>query len=105
YDADILCNARPSRQSIGERRDIGDAADRLNLFFLREFFGEGDDVHRSPGFHQVHDAAEETAMRIEVEILRLERLSRFVVSEVIEKNCSEDGLLSLDARWHPSFEI
>ena len=61
-NADVLRDARSSRQSVGERRDVRNAPYRLDFFLLREFFGERDDVHRPPGFHQVHHALKETTM-------------------------------------------
>jgi len=43
-DADVLFDDRPARQPLGERREISDAADRLDFLILGQFVGQGDEV-------------------------------------------------------------
>src|SRR5215469_11923852 len=37
-DANVLRDARPSRESVGERGNVCDTADRLDFLLLRKFF-------------------------------------------------------------------
>ncbi len=42
-DLDVFFNDRPARQTLGERGQVGDTADGLNLFIAGQFVGQGDD--------------------------------------------------------------
>ena len=76
-DADVLFDDRPARQTLGERRQVGHAADGLDLLVARASSLASVTMSTARcAVHQLAHAQEDAAMRVEREVVRLEALRR-----------------------------
>jgi len=103
-DADVLFDHRPARQALGERREIRDAADRLDLLEARQLVGQGDDVDRALRVNELAHAQEDAAMRVERKVVGLELLGSLGMRGVVQQDRAQDGLLRVDIRRQPGVE-
>ncbi len=94
----------PLGYAVDERRQIGDAADRLDLFAAVEFLDQGDHVHRPASLLQIAHARINAAMGVEREVVGGEMLGGLIVERVIEQDCAQDGALRLHAHGQPAFQ-
>ncbi len=110
HDADVVLDAGAVGNAVDERRQVGDAADRFDLFAAIELLGERDHVNRAAGVLQIAHAGEDAAMRVEREVVGLE-FGGLIVEQAVEQDRAEDGALGFQcwqgvrvrecSRWLP----
>ena len=103
-DADVLFDDRAARQTLGERGQIGHAADGLDLFVAGQLVGQRDDVDGALGVDQLAHAQEDAAMRVEREVVGFEVFGGLGVGRVVQQDGAEDGLLGVDIRGQSGVE-
>ena len=103
-DADVVFDDGAARQAFSEGGEIGDAADGLGLFEAGKRVGEGNDVDGRTRVCELGHAQEDAAVRIEGEIVGLDRFGGFGVRGVIEQDGAEDGALGGDVGRQAGFE-
>src|SRR5262249_35228410 len=100
HDAYVLFDGRRVRHADDQLRQISDAANRLEFLLLDQRLGEGDRVDRLSVLVQFEHPREDAAVRVEVEIVRFERLGGFVRGKIVQQDRTQNGAFRLDARRH-----
>ena len=95
-DARVVLDVGGVGQAVDERGDIGRAADFVELSRARELFLERDEVDRVSPLAQLDHLLEDPAMRVAVEIARVENLGGLVERVVVDEDGAEDGSLRFE---------
>ena len=103
-DPDVLFDDRPARQALGERRQVGHAAHRLDFLVAGQLVGQGDDVDGALRVHQLAHAQEDAPVRVEREVVGFELFRGLGVGGIVQQDGAEDGLLGVDVRGQAGIE-
>ena len=103
-DANVVFDDGPHRQTLGEGREVGHAADGFDLLGTRQFVGQGNDVDGTLLIHQLAHAQEDALVRVEREVVGLKALGGFGVRGVVEQDGAEDGFFGVDIRGQAGVE-
>ena len=98
-DARVAVDVGRPRHPVDERGDVGRAANLFELARPREVFLEGDQIDGAAALGERHHLLEDPAMRVAVEIVRLEELGRLVERLVVDENGAQNRALGLEVVW------
>ena len=92
------------RQTLSERRQVGHAADGLDLLGAGQLVRQRDDVDGALFVHQLGHAQEDAPVRVERKVVGLEAFGGLGVRGVVEQDGAENGLFGVDIRRQPGVE-
>src|SRR5688572_20786674 len=84
------------RDTVDERGNISRPADFVELTRAGELFLERDEVDGVAALAQLNHLLEDPAVRVAIEIARVENLGGLVERVVVNQNGAEDGSLRLE---------
>ena len=96
HDARVVLDVGGVGQAVDERRDVGRAADFVELSRAGELFLERDEVDRVSPLAQLDHLLEDPAVRVAVEIARVQDLGGLVERVVVDEDGAEHGSLRLE---------
>jgi hypothetical protein len=82
-----------ARRPVDQRREVRDAADRVEIPAALERVAHRDEVERAPGLRQILDRAEQAAVALGVERVVAQQLLDLVDLPVVEEHGTEHGAL------------
>ncbi len=105
HHADVVLDRRPARHAVGQRSQVGDPADRLQFLVAAEFFLQRNDVDGTPGGVQVHHPRENTAVRVEREVVGVQRFRRLVVAVSVQQDGAKNGPLGVNGGGQAAVDV
>ena len=84
------------RRLVRQARQVGAAADRLELVLALERLGDGDDVDRLAALEQVQDGGVDPRVRLTVEVGRPQELGDLDDRVAVDEDRAEHRLLGLE---------
>jgi hypothetical protein len=97
HDPGVLDRMDGRRRGVGQAREVGATADRLELARPLESLRHGDDVDRLTSLEQLEDGLEDLAVRLPVEVRRPEELRHLDDRIAVDEDRAEHRLLRLEA--------
>ena len=101
-DVNVMLDGGPVGDAIEEAGNVANVADGLQVFFLVEFFDQGDDVDGARRLGELHHARVDAAMGVEREIFGAQMFGGIVVGVIVEQDGAEDRALGFDVCRHAS---
>ena len=95
-DVRVMANVRGRRNVLRERAEVGESPDVVEFLRRRKRFRDGDDVGRLAVANQLQDVTVHDAMRIAVEVVRVDDVADLVRGVVVEHQPAEHRLLRLE---------
>ena len=95
-DPGVLDGVDGGRRLVRQAREVGPAADRLELVAPLERLGDGDDVDRLAALEQVEDGRVDPPVRLAVEVLGAEELGDLDDRVAVDEDGAEHRLLGLE---------
>ena len=95
-DARVVLDVGAARHAVGERRDVGGAADFLELARSLQLVLQRDQVDGVVALAERDHLVEDAAMRIAEEVARVDQLGGVVERLVVDQDRAEYGLLGLE---------
>lgn len=92
----MVRNVGRRRHDVGDRRDERDATDLLELAVLAQLLGQRDEVDRLVVLGELQHRIVDAAVRLAVEIFRLQDLLRLDDRLFLDHHRTEDRLFCLD---------
>ncbi len=102
-DAGVVLDVHRARHAVHERGDVGRAADLVEIAGPPQLLLEGDEIDRVVALGQLHHLVEDAAVRVAVEIVRIDHLGREVEGLVVQQDRPEHGPLRLQVVGKRSF--
>src|SRR5450759_378278 len=96
HDPGVMSNGRTLDHTIYERRQIGDAPNRLNFFPTLKGFDQRDHIHQLAAAYQLCNFGVYQPMCMECEVIRLEVRCQLSKACVVEQNCAENCALYVE---------
>src|SRR3989337_2731317 len=91
-DLRVVLDVGRSRDTVGERRNVGGPADLLELSAARQLLFQRDEIDRITALAERDQAVEDAAVRIAEEITRVDELRRVIEGLVVHEDRSKHGL-------------
>ena len=95
-DPRVVLDVRRPRHAIGERRDVGRAADVVEVARARQLFLQRDEIDRIAALAEHDHLVEDAPVRIPEEVARVDQLRGVVERVVVDQNCAEHGLFGVE---------
>jgi hypothetical protein len=96
-DLGVVLDVGRARDAVGQRRDVGRAADLVELTGARELLLERDEVDGGAALAERDHLLEDAPVRIAEEVARVDQLRCVVERLVRNQNCAEDGFFGVEA--------
>ncbi len=95
-DLRVVLDVGRARHAVHERRDVGRAADVLELSAARQLLFQRDEVDRRAALVERDHAIEDAPVRVPVEVAAVDHLRRGVEGVVVNENRSEHRAFRLE---------
>jgi hypothetical protein len=99
----VILDVRGARDTVGERRDVGRAADFVQLPRARQRVLERNEIDRVPPLAERHHLVEDAAVRVAEEVVCVDQLRGLVERLVVDQDCAEDRLFGVQIVREDSF--
>ena len=103
-DPGVLDRVDGRRGRIRQLRQVGPPADLLEVLAALQGFGNRDQIHRLPALEQLEHRLVDVAVRLAVEVHRLQEFRDLDDRLAVDEDRPEDRLLGLEAVWRETVD-
>src|SRR5258706_8938266 len=102
-DPRVVLDVGRSRHAVHERRDVGRAADLVELARTAQLLFQRDEIDGVAPLGELHHLVEDAPVGVAKEVRRVDHLGREVERVVVEENRAEHGSLGFEIVWQRTF--